>query len=462
MAFMFEKLEVYQKAVCLADSVAAMTQDFPRGFGFLADQLNRAALSIAANIAEGNGRFTKADRRNFFGIARGSVQECVPLLELASRQTLLKPEQHQQLKADLEEIGRMCMRAGRVIRLLVHRLKGADTMRVPRGIRGTACSLSAGLGWRHVSLCFLFLPALLRCSWADDAELRARLESEAPQSWSEFQELSKHLDIELTQQVLHPDTTTKTKLVVRTAGENALFSQSYLDLPEVQRERLQGVEHVECQNSEKFFKLEKRGPDLPWFVEYIGDRGGLSAKKSLDPMLFFPFRVYRHSISDWFQSPDFQIRDVQWAQRPAGKLVAVTFELAKPEEETYWIHDGTIYLNPDRMWAVQEFVYDATGSKGEEHVEQQTEFRDDCGELPLVKTANLTAQTPIGKVQHIFDFNRFKRREIPEQEFTLTAFGIPEISPPTRWRSAWLLYVLIGITVVCLAAAIWVRRHSLA
>jgi len=47
-----------------------MTRDLPRGYFFLADQLSRAVTSIAANIAEGNGRFTKADRRNFFGIAR--------------------------------------------------------------------------------------------------------------------------------------------------------------------------------------------------------------------------------------------------------------------------------------------------------------------------------------------------------------------------------------------------------
>jgi len=84
-----------------------MTRDLPRGYFFLADQLSRAASSIAANIAEGNGRFTKADRRNFFGIARGSVQECVPLLELTARQGLLKPESHTGLKNDLEEIARM-------------------------------------------------------------------------------------------------------------------------------------------------------------------------------------------------------------------------------------------------------------------------------------------------------------------------------------------------------------------
>src|SRR5208282_6050997 len=68
MSFLFEKLEVYQKAVDFADEVAAMTEGFPRGYGFLVDQLNRAALSVATNLAEGNGRFTKPDRRNFFTI----------------------------------------------------------------------------------------------------------------------------------------------------------------------------------------------------------------------------------------------------------------------------------------------------------------------------------------------------------------------------------------------------------
>ncbi|NQU75920.1 MAG: four helix bundle protein [Planctomycetes bacterium] len=61
MSFAFEKLLVYQKAVAFADSVCTLTKGFPRGYFFLADQLNRAALSIAANIAEGNGRFTNCD-----------------------------------------------------------------------------------------------------------------------------------------------------------------------------------------------------------------------------------------------------------------------------------------------------------------------------------------------------------------------------------------------------------------
>ncbi|MFM8476013.1 MAG: four helix bundle protein [Planctomycetaceae bacterium] len=107
MAFAFEKLIVYQKAVDFADQVCLRSENFTRGYGFLADQLNRASVSISANIAEGNGRFTKPDRKNFFGIARGSVQECVPLLELARRRGLVTADDHEALKSQLEEIARM-------------------------------------------------------------------------------------------------------------------------------------------------------------------------------------------------------------------------------------------------------------------------------------------------------------------------------------------------------------------
>ena len=107
MSFMFENLEVYQKAVDFADKIMALTEQFPRGYYFLTDQLNRAALSIATNIAEGNGRFTKADRRNFFTIARGSAQECVPLLEIAKRRAFISEQVCTELRNELQTVAKM-------------------------------------------------------------------------------------------------------------------------------------------------------------------------------------------------------------------------------------------------------------------------------------------------------------------------------------------------------------------
>ena len=55
----------------------------------------------------GNGRFTIPDRKNFFMIARGSVQECLALMEISFRRNLLTADAHVQLRSDLEEISKM-------------------------------------------------------------------------------------------------------------------------------------------------------------------------------------------------------------------------------------------------------------------------------------------------------------------------------------------------------------------
>ena len=107
MALTFEKLIVYQKAISYGDCICAITENFPGGYGFLSDQLNQTSGSIAANIAEGNGRFTIPDRRNFFLIARDSAQECVALLEIGFRGKLIALDIHRRLRSDLEEISKM-------------------------------------------------------------------------------------------------------------------------------------------------------------------------------------------------------------------------------------------------------------------------------------------------------------------------------------------------------------------
>jgi len=107
MAFMFENLEVYQKAIDFPELTTSITEQFPRSYHFLTGELNRASLSISTNIAEGNGRVTKADRKNFFIIAPGSVQECVPLLELTRRKGLVNEGTYNRFRVELETVAKM-------------------------------------------------------------------------------------------------------------------------------------------------------------------------------------------------------------------------------------------------------------------------------------------------------------------------------------------------------------------
>jgi four helix bundle protein len=77
----------WQKAMLLTNDVYALTRKFPSDERFgLTNQLRRAAVSIASNIAEGKGRCTIGELIHFLGMARGSALEVHTQLEIASMQ----------------------------------------------------------------------------------------------------------------------------------------------------------------------------------------------------------------------------------------------------------------------------------------------------------------------------------------------------------------------------------------
>lgn len=79
--FDHERLEVYQAALSFLDWLEPVLQKLPKSLSVV-DQLDRASTSIPLNIAEGNGKFTSADRCRFFDIARGSALESAAALDV--------------------------------------------------------------------------------------------------------------------------------------------------------------------------------------------------------------------------------------------------------------------------------------------------------------------------------------------------------------------------------------------
>ncbi|OGM10992.1 hypothetical protein A2Z22_03950 [Candidatus Woesebacteria bacterium RBG_16_34_12] len=89
MNFKFENLEIYQKSLDFIEIIFTKTNKWPTIYLFNpTDQLKRAALSTALNIAEGSSR-TRIEFKRFLSIARGSCFECIPLIEIAFREKLI-------------------------------------------------------------------------------------------------------------------------------------------------------------------------------------------------------------------------------------------------------------------------------------------------------------------------------------------------------------------------------------
>ncbi|MBS1715538.1 MAG: four helix bundle protein [Armatimonadetes bacterium] len=113
----FEKLEVWQLAMNLIADVYKKTSELPKEelYG-LTGQIRRAAVSIAANIAEGNGRNNRKEYIQFLGVASGSQAELATLLMATMR---IYP--NLDLIAELEDahrIGMMLTRLKQALRTI--------------------------------------------------------------------------------------------------------------------------------------------------------------------------------------------------------------------------------------------------------------------------------------------------------------------------------------------------------
>ena len=108
MSQSFRDLQVWRKAMQLTVTIYRLTQGFPREEVYgLTSQIRRAAVSVPSNIAEGQGRLSPGEFRQFLGIARGSVCEVQTQLEIARALQFGKPELLNEAESLSHEVGKM-------------------------------------------------------------------------------------------------------------------------------------------------------------------------------------------------------------------------------------------------------------------------------------------------------------------------------------------------------------------
>lgn len=105
-----EKLDVYRCAIEFLAAAGRMVDAMPSGTAVLRDQIERASLSIVANIAEGAGVRTAKERDRHLGIARGSAMECGALLDACRLRGHCSAEQLQSGKQLLVRVVSMLTR----------------------------------------------------------------------------------------------------------------------------------------------------------------------------------------------------------------------------------------------------------------------------------------------------------------------------------------------------------------
>ena len=91
--FPFEKLEVWKKSIDLATMIYKLTSSFPKTEMYgLSSQIQRAAVSVSSNIAEGSVRFSAKEQVRFYEVAFGSLMEVISQTILAKKLNYISDE----------------------------------------------------------------------------------------------------------------------------------------------------------------------------------------------------------------------------------------------------------------------------------------------------------------------------------------------------------------------------------
>ena len=107
----YRDLIVWQKSMELVDEIYRLTNLLPKEELYcLSDQMRRAAISIPSNIAEGHGRQTSKEFKQFLSISKGSVCELETQLEIGCRQKYFSDEDILIAQGLCDEIRKMLIR----------------------------------------------------------------------------------------------------------------------------------------------------------------------------------------------------------------------------------------------------------------------------------------------------------------------------------------------------------------
>jgi four helix bundle protein len=105
MARSYRELLVWQKAKVFAVNIYRTTEQFPKNETYgLTSQIRRASVSVASNIAEGQGRLTAGEFLHFLGQARGSLLEVDTQLAIALDLDYLKPDRDEVLDQEIYQV----------------------------------------------------------------------------------------------------------------------------------------------------------------------------------------------------------------------------------------------------------------------------------------------------------------------------------------------------------------------
>jgi len=310
------------------------------------------------------------------------------------------------------------------------------------------------------------------------ASWKERLLSEAPSKWAALEQYYSKLEVSYRKIITAPSEGKPLPLTfqgtiycdTRQNGEMMVCTDHHVGKDGKGKQR--DTTNVRGVNSRYTFTLGKTASDAESFVlinfQPVSDQARQKVRGSGGNEYDMAFKVQFVRLIDLLKDPLFTF-DVHAVQRNGKELVQLEYDrqLVKQNQQgsahkkVIGTEHGTILLDPERCWSIQEHHFENPDWKGNSFLE----YGEERDGFPIIHRCKHTAtHKQLGTRLTIYEFDKFIHRDIPESEFTLSAFGLPEMQVPgeqkprTLWR--WLIGIGLILGMLAVLLRIYVKKRQ--
>ncbi len=315
------------------------------------------------------------------------------------------------------------------------------------------------------------LTLVLTCSFSspleaqgDDRPLQERLLREAPKKWKDYRAFAAQIQGTFSIVIEKARSPERPEIVRGEIKQNKSCALEQIS------ER--SSTEVYAVNADYGFALQGSKATSTWVLIGIErdnkDNIKIEDRKVPDAVSYYTtmlLSAYGHPVDTLVMNPGFKIKAVQRVQRNGVDLAEVTFDLLHEDKEQPFdpVRAGIIWFDPDDYWCVREFQVQCVGNDAESTLHGTNDLKH-IGDYPVItKTVYVDTEkgktTPFQKMTYEFDFDHPTNLP-PDDEFKLSAFGLPEPFGAKSSRPRWYLWAAIG-GLACVVGGALIRRYCL-
>jgi hypothetical protein len=230
------------------------------------------------------------------------------------------------------------------------------------------------------------------------------------------------------------------------------------------------IQRVLLTGQDGQFVLTRQDDASSYYIEFDSLPTGLTShfQSCKGHSVEAPFTVAGNRISEFFELPSFQLREVSWFNHDDEVLIKAAFQYTqrgKHRTDHQFHISGWLLLDPRRTFAVREYEMTVRNTGSPPFSSQISGYVKYTGQLGLPHPTEVVSEmiskrssNPSDLVRHTFRVKSWEYEQTPASEFTLAAYGLEEVGGKRNRHGTGLAYWAIGIAGLALVASLTLRH----